>query len=345
MRSQSDPRRPGAIGRATVLVLTICGLAGLLTSCSSGQSVTIYSGRSEDLVMPILESFAEETGISVDVRWGDSSELALQIAEEGDSTPADVFLSQSPGALGLLDEKGLLAELPAETLDLVEEQNRASDGNWVGVSGRKRVLVYNSDLVDEADLPESVLDLTDPAYRGMVAVAPENASFQDFVTGMRAVLGDDETLAWLEGMAANDVQTEANNNAIVEAVSRGEIPMGLVNHYYNYRFLEEDPSLPSVNYDFAPDDVGSMVIVTGAAIIEGHDTPEAQQLVEFLLGEEAQEFFTDETFEYPLAIGSEPADILPPLDEGLTLDTIDFDELGGDLETTVALIEQSGIDR
>ncbi|KAA0235288.1 MAG: Fe(3+)-binding periplasmic protein [Acidimicrobiales bacterium] len=343
MPSQSNPRPRRAFRCGTALVLAVCALGGLLTSCGSGASVTIYSGRSEDLVMPILERFAEETGISVDVRWGDSAELALQVTEEGDATPADVFLSQSPGALGLLDEEGLLAELPTETLDLVEEQNRASDGSWVGVSGRKRVLVYNRDLVDEADLPESVLDLTDPAYRGMVAVAPENASFQDFVTGMRTVMGDDETLAWLEGMAANDVQTEANNNAIVEAVSRGEIPMGLVNHYYNYRFLEEDPSLPSVNYDFSPDDIGSMMIVTGAAVIEGHDTPEAQQLVEFLLADEAQEFFTNETFEYPLAIGSEPADMLPPLEEGFTLDTIDLDELGGDLETTVELIEQSGI--
>jgi len=304
----------------------------------------LLSGRTQNLVEPILTRFAEETGIDVEVRYGDTADLALLIAEEGDDSPADVFLSQSPGAVGYLDSHDLLGTLPDEILDLVPEQFHAADGSWVGFSGRKRVLVYNPQIIPEEELPTSVLDLVDPAWNGRIGVAPSNASFQDFVSAMRVELGDDATREWLEGIAANDAFTFANNAAIVQAIGRGEIDVGLVNHYYVYQALAEDPEFPGRNHDFAPDDIGSLVIVTGATVLADSDNVDAaDELITFLLGDEAQRYFSDETFEYPLAAGVEPADVLPDVDLTLASD-IDFDALGGDLESTREMIRDAGLD-
>ena len=155
------------------LLLALLALALLAAACSddatsddaapddAAESITVYSRRSEDLIQPLLDAFEAETGIEVEVRYGDSADLALLIQTEGDRSPADVFISQSPGALGFLAGDGRLAELDDAVLSVVEEGFRASNGTWVGLTGRVRVVVYNSELVDEADLPTSVLDLTD----------------------------------------------------------------------------------------------------------------------------------------------------------------------------------------
>lgn len=324
--------------------VALLALTGGLAGCSSDEDrLTVYSGRNSELIAPLLEEFSDETGIAIDVRYDQSANLALLIDEEGDRTPADVFISQSPGAEGYLDDQGLLAELAPGVLEMVPPENRAADGSWVGLSARYRTLVYDSGTVDEADLPDSVLDLVDPRYEGQVAVAPENGSFQDFVTSMRAEIGDDETEAWLQGMADNDSPVYADNLSIVDAVARGVVPFGLVNHYYNYRILEEDPGAPSRNHFFASDDLGSLRLVTGASILASADLPdEAQQLIEFLLSDSSQQFFTDETFEYPLVEGVEPAAVLPappPVRE------VDLDTLAGGLTRTQELIEASGINQ
>ena len=313
-----------------------------LTGCGGdADRLTIYSGRNSELLGPLLDQFSEETGIGIDVRYGQSADLALLIGEEGDRSPADVFISQSPGAEGYLDEKGLLAELPGSVLDLVPAASRGADGSWVGLSARYRTLVYDRDSVAEADLPESVLDLVDPRYQGQVAIAPENGSFQDFVTSMRTEIGDDETEAWLTGMAENDAPVYADNLSIVDAVARGVVPFGLVNHYYNHQILEEDPDAPSRNHFFSADDLGSLRLVTGASILGSADRPEeAAELIRFLLSEEAQTFFTDETFEYPLVEGVEAA---PSLPEPPPVRAVDINQLSGGLERTQELIEASGV--
>lgn len=308
--------------------------------------ITIYSGRNEDLIGPLVEMFEQQTGIDADVRYGSSPDLALLIETEGDATPADVFISQSPGAMGYLATQDRLRLLPASLLGAVDEGYQAGDGTWVGFSGRQRVLVYNPNLVDPADLPDSVLDLTDPAYDGRVAVAPANSSFQDFITAMRFQSGDDAALAWLEGMAANDSPNYPKNSAIVDAVLRGEVEMGLVNHYYLLRFLAEDPDAPGINHNFAPDDIGSLLIVTTGAVLGTSDQPSAAQaFIEFMLTRQAQEFYASETREYPLAAGVEPPGELAPLDVADVMDTIDFDLLGGGLARTQELIDESGIVR
>jgi iron(III) transport system substrate-binding protein len=316
-----------------------------LAACSSGDEdrLVVYSGRTSNLIDPLLEDFSAESGIAITVRHGESADLALLIDEEGDRTPADVFISQSPGAVGYLDAAGRLASLDDELIAAVPEGDAAADAGWVGLSGRVRTLVYNPELVDEADLPDSVLDLTSPEYAGRVAVAPTNGSFQDFVTVLRDQLGDDEAAAWLDGMAAGDPPTFDNNTAIVEAVGRGEVPMGLVNHYYAFRAKAEDPDLPVENHYFPDGDLGSTLLVTAASIIAETDmADEATELIAFLLSPEAQQYFSEETFEYPLADGAEVNRALPPFEE-INKTRVDLDELGGGLEATTGMIDESGL--
>lgn len=326
-------------------VLVAGGLAIGLSACGGGdeETLTIYSGRGESLVGPLLDRFEEENDVDIDVRYGDTAELALLIAEEGEDSPADVYFSQSPGAVAFLEQEGRLGQIEESSLDLVDERFQDPDGRWVGTSGRQRVLVYDSEQVDPADLPDSVLDLTADRFEGQVALAPQNGSFQDFVTALRQVEGEDVAEQWLEDMAANDSPTYANNNAIVEAVGRGEVPLGLVNHYYNFRFLEEDPDLPSRNYEFEAGDPGALVIPSTVTVLESADQPElAQQFVSFLLSESSQTYFAEETFEYPLARGVATAVDVTPL-EDLSPPAIDIGTLG-DLESTVELIQESGLE-
>ncbi len=328
----------------------LLGLAGLmgafaLSGCGGDdrEALTIYTGRTESLVGPLLERFSEENDVAIDVRYGDTNDLALLIGTEGDRSPADVYWGQSPGATAYLAGRDLLAPLPAETLATVAPGFEDRDGRWVGVSGRERTLVYNEDAVEAADLPQSVFDLTEPRYRDRVALAPSNGSFQDFVTAMRSLEGEEATATWLREMADNGVKTYANNNAIVEAVGRGEVDMGLVNHYYNYRFLAEDPSLPSRNHQFRDGDIGNFVIPSSVSVLAASDDQEtAQRFIDFLLTAESQAYFAQETFEYPLAEGVPPADGVPPLSSLRPPAGENADDLG-DIEETGRMIAESGL--
>ena len=331
------------------VLAALLGLALFATACGddggSAESITLYSGRNEELIQPLVDDFIDRTGISVEVRYGDSAELALLIQTEGDNTPADLFISQSPGALGLLAGEGRLATLGSELTSLVDAGFAAGDSTWVGITGRVRVVVYNSDLVDEADLPASVLDLVEPRYAGTVGVAPNNGSFQDFVTAMRNELGDDATRDWLVGMTENNSPNYPKNSPIVEAVGRGEIPMGLVNHYYNLRAVEADPSVASKNHFLPVDDIGSLVIVTAGAVMSSSGASEAaESLLSFLLSDDAQMTFAEQTQEYPLVAGVAAPSGLPSLD-GYAAQTIDYDLLGDGLLGTINLIRESGIEQ
>lgn len=334
------------VGTAGVLAAVVTAVGMVVAAGCGGDdrdALTIYTGRTESLVAPLLEEFSQENDVAIDVRYGDTNDLALLIGTEGDRSPADVYWGQSPGATAYLADRDLLAPLPGELLAKVQPTFEDDDGRWVGVSGRQRVLVYNEEMVDEADLPGSVLDLTAPEYRGKVGIAPSNGSFQDFVTAMRQLRGEDDAKAWLEGMAANDSPTYANNNAIVEAVGRGEIPFGLVNHYYNFRFLEEDPGLPSRNHQFDAGDIGGLVIPSSASVLASSDRQEAaQRFIAFLLEKDAQEYFAEETFEYPLADGVTAADGVPPLGSLRPPPGEQPDELG-DIATTGKLIAEAGL--
>ena len=313
-------------------------------AASSGSTVTVYSGRSENLIGPILEAFACETGTDVAVRWGSSTDLALLLAEEGDRTAADVFLSRSPGPVGFLESRGLLGTIEADVLALSAAENRSASGTWVGFSGRKRVLVHNLDEVPPGDLPRSVFDLTDERYRDRVAIPATNGSFLDWFTVFRDIHGTDVATRWLDDMVANGARYYPNNRSIVEAAGRGEIDMGLVNHYYQYQeAAAAGDGHRAANHDFDADDIGSLLIITAATVTAGSENPQAaNELIAYLLSEPVQRYLTTETLEYPLAAGVAPAGVLPPL-KALEIGTVDFDALGGGFEESIAIVEASGI--
>jgi iron(III) transport system substrate-binding protein len=325
-----------------VFALTGCGGDDEGASGVSGDgSLTVYSGREEEIVEPLLDQFEEATGIEIEVRYGDSAELAATIAEEGDNSPADVFFAQDPGSLGAVEQEGLLAELPQEILDRVEPRFRDPDGHWVGTSGRVRVVAYNTDLLSEEDLPDSILDFTDPRWKGKIGFPPTNASFQAFVTAMRLTLGDDETREWLEGIKANEPKLYEKNLPTVEAVGRGEVEVGFVNHYYLFLAREENPDLPVANDYLGAGDPGALVSVAGVGMLEESDA--ARRFVEFLLSDEGQRFYAEEAeeAEYPLVAGIEPREGLPALDE-LHGPEIELDQLGPELERTLELLNEVG---
>lgn len=307
----------------------------------SGETLTVYSGRSESLIAPILQQFTDETGVQVQVRYGNTAEMAAVILEEGDNSPADVYIAQDAGALGALAQEGRLMPLPSDILARVPAEFRSDDGLWVGLSGRARVLVYNTELLTEADLPASILDLANPEWAGRVGWAPTNASFQAHVTAMRLLLGDDAVRSWLESMVANGAIPYDGNTAVVQAVIDGEVQVGLVNHYYLYGFLADNPDVPAVNYYFPGGDPGALVNVAGAGIVSTSDHPGlAQRLILYLLGNHAQEYFATETYEYPLVAGIEPSVELRPLAE-IEVPAIDLSDLS-DLQSTLELLSETG---
>jgi len=313
-------------------------------TASGGEgTLTVYSGRSEDLVGPLLEQFTDATGIEVEARYADTAATAALLLEEGDRSPADIFFAQDAGALGAVQNAGLLAELDGELLERVPEAYRSSEGQWVGVSGRARVVVYNTDNLTPEDLPDSILDFTDPEWSGRIGWAPTNGSFQAWVTALRLVLGEEEARAWLEEMQANNPVVFPNNSAIVEAVGRGEIDAGFVNHYYLSRFLaEQGESFPARNYYTAPGDVGTLVNVAGVGILASSSNAEAAaQFVDYLLSEEAQRHFAEETTEYPLVAGVEHSVDIPDIAELEPLE-IDLSQID-DLEGTITLLQETGI--
>ena len=330
------------------LVVAACGGeengSGDAAAAESGGTLTVYSGREEEIVEPLFEMFEEQTGIAVDVRYGDSAELAATIAEEGENSPADVFFAQDPGSLGAVEEAELLAELPDELLDRVEERFRDPDGHWVGTSGRVRVVAYNTDELSEDELPEAIQDFADPQWKGRIGFPPTNASFQAFVTAMRLTEGDEATREWLEAIKANDPKLYEENTPVVEAVARGEIDVGFVNHYYLFIVKEEQPDAPVANHYLEAGDPGALVSAAGVAVLEGADhSEEAEEFVDFLLSEEGQRFYAEEAeeAEYPLIEGVEPRPGLPPL-EDLQGPDIELDELGSELEATLEMLNEVG---
>jgi iron(III) transport system substrate-binding protein len=322
---------------AALAAVSVIGLAGCAPSDTDGDFV-VYVGRSETLIQPLIDQYVAETGVEVQVRYAGSAELAAQILEEGDNSPADVFMAQDAGALGAVSKAGYLRELDADLLNLIEPEYRAADGTWMGVSGRVRILIYNPEKVTE--LPRSVLDLAGPEWKGRVGIAPTNASFQAFVTALRLIEGDDVALEWLEAMKENGVLFE-KNSAIVEAVESGQVDAGLTNHYYWFARGNEVgfENLTSEIAAFESQDVGNLRNVAGVGILS--EDSRAKAFVEFLLSETAQQYFVTETSEYPLIQGLEPLPGLTPLDE-IPAPEFDLNDLDA-LEETLQLIRAAGL--
>jgi len=325
----------------TVALLAVMLMS--IYSVSAQEVLTVYSGRSESLIGPLLEQFTADTGVQVEVLYGSTSGIASQILAEGNNTPADVVITQDGGALGALAEGGMLATLPNDIMERSLPAFSSPDHVWVGLSGRARVLVYNPQIVEEMglELPESILDLTDPQYSGLVGWAPTNGSFQANVTAMRVLIGDDATMDWLEGMVDNGAVPYEENTPLNQAVINGEVVMGITNHYYMFRFLAENPDAPIAQHFFPAGDAGSLINVAGAGIIATSDQPGlAQRLLLYMLGHDAQQYFVDSTYEYPVIEGIMTNERLTPLSE-IESPAIDLSNLA-DLQGTIDMIEESG---
>ena len=306
-------------------------------------SLVIYSGRSENLVGPLIEQFKAASGINVEVRYGSTTEVAATLLEEGANSPADVFFAQDPGGLGALANAGLLTALPEALVNTVKPAFRSPDGLWVGVAGRARVVVYNTDSLTEADLPADIADFTDPAWAGRLGWAPTNASFQAMVTGMRVLWGEEETRAWLEGIQANNPVVFEGNAPIVEAVGAGEIEVGFVNHYYLYRFLaEQGEAFPARNYFLPGGGPGSLVMVAGAGrLAAAKNEANALAFIEYLVSADAQQYFVEQTNEYPVVDGvAAPAGLTPI--EDLNTPDIALTDLA-DLQGTTQLLQETWV--
>lgn len=303
-------------------------------------TLTVYSGRSEALVGPLLDRAEEALGFTIEVQYGDTPELVARVLIEEDQSPADVVFAQDSGHLGALALAGSLERLPDDLLGQVHDAYRDPEGRWIGTSGRLRVLVLNTDQVTEGDRPHSLKELVDPRWKGRLGWAPSNGSFQCHVSALRALWGEDETRSWLEGVQANEPTVYPKNSPQVEAAHNGEIAMGWVNHYYLHR--AEADGYKATNHSFDAGDAGNVVMVAGAAIRKGSDDVDAAlKLLEWLVGEDAQNTFAQDNFEYPTRPGIETHERVPVLDPSI-LANVDQSALA-DLGPTRVLLQELGL--
>ncbi|WP_210200125.1 iron ABC transporter substrate-binding protein [Pararhizobium haloflavum] len=328
--------------RSSLLLAAALAGAGLNAAPAAAQELTLYSGRGESLVAPLIEMFEEQSGIAVEVRYGGTAEMAVLIQEEGDASPADIFWAQDPGALGAVGD--LFAPMPDNVLANVPEQLRDDDGRWVAASARARTFIYSPERVGDDEMPASIADLADEQYRGRVGWAPTNGSFQAHLTALRVLLGEEETKAWLEAMIANDTQIYSNNGSQLQAVADGEIDFGLVNHYYLLRQKASDAAFPVDQSLFEDGDAGNLLMAAGVGVLASSDQPEeARQFVEFLLSEEAQSYFAQDNQEFAITEGADNSGIEPSIEDVLAaspdLDLNDID----DLEGTLDLLREVGL--
>jgi iron(III) transport system substrate-binding protein len=300
-----------------VAALIVGGVSWVVSGSDSSsdqvKELTIYSGRSEEFIAPFFADWEQESGIKLNVRYGDSAELAAQILEEGKNSPADLFLSQDAGSLGAVSAAGLFTTLPAGVGAPIEDIYIAGNRTWIGVTGRARVFAYRPTAV--STLPQSVTDLTKPGYKGRVGIAPSNASFQAFVTALINEKGAQFAENWLKGMKDNDAQIYLKNSAIVEAIDKGEIDLGLVNHYYTWEVSQAlGRDIDVENGFFASGDIGNLVNVSGVGILATSEKQQAaQDLINYLTSEVAQAKFVEDTHEYSLIPGAKAPASLPEL--------------------------------
>jgi iron(III) transport system substrate-binding protein len=324
-------------------------MLGLVAGCSSSTNeqasdvteLTVYSGRSEEFIAPFFADWEASTEIKLNVRYGDSAELSAQILEEGSNSPADLFLSQDAGSLGAIAQAGLFTQLPNNVAQDIPAAYVAANREWVGITGRARVFAYAPDRVKT--LPVSIRELTKPIYKNQIGIAPTNASFQAFLTALIENKGTAFAKTWLEDLKSNGVKIYLKNSAIVEAIDKGEISIGLVNHYYIWEVSEALGRPINVkNGFFAPGDLGNLINVSGAGILQTSSKQKAaQDLVNYLTSAAAQQKFVNDTHEYSLLDGAMPPAQLPALDK-IGAPSIDLKTLS-DIKATQDLLIQVGL--
>lgn len=334
-------RRSRVIFALASFALLGSSLSGCSSDDTAGQTLTIYSGRSEEFIAPFFAEFTAETGIQLDVRYGDSAALAAQILEEGDNSPADLFLSQDAGSLGAVSAAGLLATLDLDLLSKVPTDFRSKSQDWVGVTGRARVFVYSPDRAKT--LPTSIDDLVRPEWKNRLGIAPTNSSFQAFISALIQTRGVAATESWLNAIKANNPKIYEKNSQIVEAVDAGQIDLGLVNHYYLWEVAEELGREIAAKIEFfAPGDLGNLINVSGAAVLATSEKQDAaKELIDYLLNESTQSKFVSDTHEYSIASPTLKPEGLPALRD-IKAPAVDLSTLA-DLKATQALLIKVGL--
>ena len=318
---------------ALIVAFAACGSSG------DKDTLTMYSGRIAPILSPAVDLYEKASGFKVKTRYGDSPSLAATLVEEGKNSPADLFFAQDAGSLDAVEKQGLLLKLPADILAKVPKPYQSRTGVWVGTTGRSRIIAY-SEKLKASELPDSPLKLTDARWKGKVGWAPTNASMQGYITALRLVQGEDVAKKWLEGMVANDVQVYDSNIPVRDAIAKGEIELGLINHYYVAEAQAEDPDYP-VKVHFPPKDLGSLINVAGVGVLA--TTKHKEQAIAFvreMLSTEAQRYFADSSKEYPLIEGVKPSKELTPI-EDIPSPDIDLAKLG-DLQGTLKLMRETG---
>ena len=282
-------------------------------------NLVIYSGRKESLIGPIVEQFEESSGIKVEIKYGSSAPMAALLMEEGDKTPADIFYAQDPGAIGSVENmlkpiniNVLMDEVTSDDgkksmVDVVPSWAKSPQGLWMGITGRARVVVYNTAELSELDLPDTMQGFCDPKWKGRIGWAPSNSSFQTMITAMRQEWGEAETKSWIECIRDNDAKVYQKNTPQVEATAKDEIDVGFVNHYYLYKFVLDaagGDTFAARNYHPRGGGPGSMVMVSAAGILKtSQNTENAEKFIGFMTSKVAQSYFANSTREYPLVSG------------------------------------------
>jgi iron(III) transport system substrate-binding protein len=329
-----------------VSALLVC--VGLLLSACGGSSgsgaITLYNGQHEQTTAALVAAFEQQTHIKVNVRSGDEAELADQIIQEGSSSPADVFYTENTPVLEALRERGLLAPVAASTLAAIPSRYDSTQGDWVGVSARVSVLVYNTSQIKPSQLPSSILELAQPKWKGKLGFAPSETDFQPLITAITKLDGAATAERWLRGLQTNS-RLYPDNETVVAQVNNGESAVGLINHYYWYRLRDEvgQSGLHSALHYYAPHDPGALLNVSGAAVLKSSShQAAAQAFVAFLVSREGQEAIAhSHSYEYPLRPGVSPASSLRPFDE-LEPAPISLSELG-DGSAPLALEQKLGL--
>jgi len=320
--------RPVRRSAATVIAASVSALA--LAGCGSsstgsnasgpiaGQTITVYSGQHEQTMDALVTDFQKRTGVTVKVRSGDEAELANQIVQEGGASPADAYVSENAPALTLLENRRLLAKVDPTTLAAVPAADSSAHGNWVGVSARESVFVYNTGQLTAAQAPTSALDLASPAWKGKLGLAPSETDFTPVVTRMIKQNGVAATTTWLQGLKANGKVYDSNEDLVV-AVNRGEVAGGVIDHYYWYRMRDEvgASKLASALSYFPQSDPAALVSVSGAAVLaSSRHRAAAAAFLAYLVGAAGQHIIaTSASYEYPLVAGVVDGRITRPFAE------------------------------
>ncbi len=285
----------------------------------SSQTLTLYNAQHEETTAALIRAFTAQTGIGVRVKSDDESVLTAQIEQEGSRSPADVFFTENSNWLQQLDDRGLLAKVHPSTLADVPARDSASNGDWVGVSGRFSVMIYNPSKISAAQMPRSVMDLASTRYKGKLELAPGETDFWPIVTSIERAKGRSATLRWLKAIKSNAGSDDhtPDNETLVSDVSDGDADMGLINHYYYYRLRDETGAADfhAKLSLFAPRDPGSVEDISAAGILRSSkNQATAQRFLAFLTSRAGQRVLAHSTsFEYPLAKGVAPNPALPPI--------------------------------